>query len=455
MHNAQSLTPGSLCLPVQLLNPTIHGKEWLVEMTKQAMSTSDSCLDIPLQSDGSKFCFADLEADQMSSALYIMKGIHEYLHHPDRFKPIRMTISGKAGCGKTHFLKTVVSIVRNMFQSRRSALVCAPTGAAAFGSGGCTIHHMCGIYSGNIKSVAMTDTEKERFRDTFLDTIILFLDEFSMLESAVLGKAERVIAQCTRDGLYSEENWGGIPIIVFIGDVMQLPSYRSGIFSLPVGPVADRDSSKVLTQLEARGQQLFMEAAKDVMVLRTIKRQDDSEKEFTEVLENLRNDCMTDRNVRFLKQFHLQNGSWTPDEIKEVTKGAMYAFSTNAEAREKNISMLAETSSTSNPVAKVQCCYPITPRDCGKAVLRHFQNSKTPTVSLLCIGAQVAISGRNFHPRWGLYNGAKGEVEEVVFAPGKDPNNGDRPDYVVVNFPCYIGPAWDKNNPRVSVSCRV
>ena len=52
----------------------------------------------------------------------------------------------------------------------------------------------------------------------------------------------------------------------------------------------------------------------------------------------------------------------------------------------------------------------------------------------ICIGAKVAIKGKNFYPKWGLHNGAMGTVKEIAFEVGKNPNNGDLPEYVVVHF---------------------
>ena len=65
------------------------------------------------------------------------------------------------------------------------------------------------------------------------------------------------------------------------------------------------------------------------------------------------------------------------------------------------------------------------------------------------MGAKAAINLRNFCPLWGLHNGACGTVVEIVFAKGTNPNHGDLPQYVVVEFPNYTGPAWDKKNDKV------
>ena len=39
----------------------------------------------------------------------------------------------------------------------------------------------------------------------------------------------------------------------------------------------------------------------------------------------------------------------------------------------------------------------------------------------------------------------------VAFNKGDSPNDGKQPAYVVVDFPHYNGPAWDKDNPTVSI----
>ena len=62
----------------------------------------------------------------------------------------------------------------------------------------------------------------------------------------------------------------------------------------------------------------------------------------------------------------------------------------------------------------------------------------------------MALEGRNFRHQWGLHNGAIGYIDEMVFEKGSDPNNGSLPLFLVVDFPGYQGPPWDKNNPTVS-----
>ena len=357
---------------------------------------------------------------------------------------------GMAGSGKTVLVQTLISTVRKMFQFRRAALVCAPTGAAAFNSGGITIHSLCGINPKNAQNLIISSSEKEKLQAEIEDTVLLFIDERGMTGFKSLEKAERAIAQSTRDGRYSDKSWGNLPVVVLIGDDKQLPSVDKGTLYMPVGPLEDRPKDLKLSTIEAKGQVLFLEAAKDVMVLGTIKRQDESEKDYMEALQGLRDDTLTVGQYKFLEHFHLQQNHWTRSQIDKIMDGASFAFSTRREVKSKNLDMLARISGPSNPVAKIQCCYPITRDKSGKAIASHFKGDESPTVSLLCIGAQVAISGKNFLPSWGLYNGAVGTVVSIVYPKGKTPNNGDLPAYMVVDFPCYIGEVWDSEHPKVS-----
>ena len=61
----------------------------------------------------------------------------------------------------------------------------------------------------------------------------------------------------------------------------------------------------------------------------------------------------------------------------------------------------------------------------------------------------VCLSNHNFEPEWGLFNNSVGEVEEIVFKDGDNPNAGDQPCYIAVMFPQYSGPAWDAQKPKV------
>lgn len=395
------------------------------------------------------FSLDDLKSDQKDVALYILDGIFRYCTNPKEFEPIRMTVMGMAGSGKTVLVKTLITTIRQIFQSRRAALVGAPTGAAAHNSGGTTLHRLACINPSNGANLVISDKEKEKLVATFMDTILLFVDERGMTDFKTLGKAEVSIAQSTRDGVYSNKSWGNLPIVVLIGDDMQLPSVDKGTLFMPVGRKEDRPKVK-LTPIETKGQVAFLEAAKDVMVLGTIKRQDDTEKQYKAALTGLRNDRLSDEDYEYLERFDLSLPQWSNNQKAEIMKDAVFAYSTNREVLEKNCDLLRSISGPENPVAKISCCYPLTTNNTGKPIMNHFRNSDTPKVSLLCLGARVTIKSKNFNPTWGLFNGSVGTVISIHFAQGNSPNNGDLPEYVVVDIPSYTGPAWHSEHPTVS-----
>ena len=129
-----------------------------------------------------------------------------------------MTIIGLAGSGKTFVENTLVSLVRKMFNSTTSVQIVAPTGAAAFNAGGSTIHFQFRINNNNINSIDVSEGIKEELKQQFLDTILLFVDERSMLSSNVLGRMKVTAEKSAHGGTKQSQNWGGIPLIVLLGD---------------------------------------------------------------------------------------------------------------------------------------------------------------------------------------------------------------------------------------------
>ena len=411
----------------------------------------DSTLDLPLKANGDHFDLFELMDDQMEAAVYILEAIQKYFNRDPTFRPIRMTLMGKAGSGKTFFVKTMISAVRKIFGYRRAALVCAPTGAAAFVSGGVTIQRLCGMNPHNSRDALLSDSLKDKLIKEFFDTILLFLDERSMVDLQTLGRAETSIAQSTRGGHFSHKSWGDLPVVVLIGDDMQLPSVMKGAQYLPVGPKKDWYRGN-LKNLEKKGRDVFLEAGKDVMVLGTVKRQDDSEQQFKDILEEICNDTLTEKNYDILEKFHLQKSHWTLHQIRELEQDAMFLYAKKESVAIKNLQLLEQISSSTNPVAKITCDYTMAKNQSGKGINSHFDQDMQ-TVCLICVGAKVTLCNKNFNPRWGLFNGARGTVVQIAFAKGKTPNNGDMPDYVIVDFPHYSGPSYFPSHPTVRSFC--
>jgi len=110
--------------------------------------------------------------------------------------------------------------------------------------------------------------------------------------------------------------------------------------------------------------------------------------------------------------------------------------------------MLKEVSSEDNPVALLKAQWTSSKLKGTKAKHVHFKNPPAHA-TIISRGAVVRMVDKNFEPGFGLFNNAIGIVEEIVFKPGDDPNNGDLPLYVLVRFEHYSGPAWDPSRPKV------
>jgi hypothetical protein len=71
--------------------------------------------------------------------------------------------------------------------------------------------------------------------------------------------------------------------------------------------------------------------------------------------------------------------------------------------------------------------------------MSHFDHTKYLKHTDICVGARVAISTFNFLPVVRLYNGAIGNVVEIVYQDRPvGPNNKQHyhlPDYIVINIP--------------------
>lgn len=101
---------------------------------------------------------------------------------------------------------------------------------------------------------------------------------------------------------------------------------------------------------------------------------------------------------------------------------------------EHNSKMLANESSSQNPVANTKSRITKIADTNKKPVWSHFDRNDVVKSPSFCVGVKVAIKGENFYPKWGLYNGAIGTVRRIGFAHGKNPNNNDLLEYVEVEF---------------------
>jgi hypothetical protein len=80
-----------------------------------------------------------------------------------KFVPLRLTVCGAAGTGKSFIIDTIVSYMRRMFDDHDVVHVAAPTGMAAFNVPGKTLHRFAGLDWRNMKK-GMTNSTMENYK---------------------------------------------------------------------------------------------------------------------------------------------------------------------------------------------------------------------------------------------------------------------------------------------------
>ena len=207
--------------------------------------------------------------DEMKEAVNIIQNSNQSLY-----------ITGKAGTGKTTFLRHIVSNINKRF------IITASTGIAAVNAGGVTLHSLLNIPFG-----VLTESENVRSgyrpeKAALLQNVdALIIDEISMVRPDVIDYVDRKLKMYRG----SEEPFGGIQIIMF-GDLFQLP------------PVVKKDEEYILRQYY--GSPYFFEsfALRDagfkIIELTHIFRQ--SDQRFIEILNHIREYQITDDDIEDL-----------------------------------------------------------------------------------------------------------------------------------------------------------
>src|SRR5699024_9363840 len=139
-------------------------------------------------------------------------------------------VTGRAGTGKTTFLRKVVS------QTTKRLAVAAPTGVAAINAGGVTLHSLFwlpfGGYAENHQVTWNHERQLVNNRTTLFGALrltrqrrkllqkleLLIIDEISMVRSDTLDAIDTILKSVRKD----QRPFGGLQLVM-IGDLLQLP----------------------------------------------------------------------------------------------------------------------------------------------------------------------------------------------------------------------------------------
>ena len=68
-----------------------------------------------------------------------------------------LTVAGGGGSGKSVLVKTIIGVIKQIFQKNNPALVGAPTGSESFNEGGITVQELFGILPGRTEDNIIQD----------------------------------------------------------------------------------------------------------------------------------------------------------------------------------------------------------------------------------------------------------------------------------------------------------
>src|SRR5687768_2968326 len=366
------------------------------------------------------------------------------------FTPLRMTLCGVAASGKSTLINTLVTVIRKITQKTNSVIVCGPTGSAAFNAGGETCHRLFGIQTKQKNSELSPQALKSLIAK--LDgTVALIVDERSMLSALLLGTMEDYCRQAAFKGINNKLEWGGLPMVILVGDDYQLPPIDEGDFDC-FGQLSKQFRTKVETAYVQNGMKLFQEFGKDVMFLDKSKRVLEGQVQLQHILDGVRGsakDTLSKQDAEYLCSLHIDNkDSFNQQDKEQIKKDALFLFA-NVEAKNiHNFHALKEINTPDNPVAVIRAVTMRIKDNTTSRTIGHYDNERTPVMINIAQNSLVQLTGTNLCPKWGLYHGARGKVLDIVFHPSQSPPD-DLPLYVLVDFPQYCGPALIEGHPTV------
>ena len=312
-------------------------------------------------------------------------------------------LTGKAGTGKTTFLKYIQT------QTRKQSAIVAPTGVAAINAGGETIHSFLQLpFSPFVPGSAggfgrQGDTQDKhsllanlRLRDTKQKLLrkleLLIIDEVSMVRCDLLDSMDLVLRHVRKNW---SQPFGGVQM-VFIGDLFQLP---------PVAPEGDWEilrnfysspyffDSKVLQQHPP----LYIE-------LKKIYRQ--KEQGFIDILNRIRNGNVMQEDVDVLNARY--------DPLPQKKTGYIILSTHNRIADEVNQKALEQLATLLHSFNGI--------------IRNEFNPKNLPTEEVLQLkeGAQIMFVKNDLQTPRRYYNGKIGTVSKIgvdgiwVTFPGED-----------------------------------
>ena len=285
-------------------------------------------------------------------------------------------LTGKAGTGKTTFLREVVRY------TKKKCIVLAPTGIAAVNAGAMTIHSFFQFGLGPFVQGVIEPKSDFRINKSKLELIrhlqLLIIDEVSMVRADLMDHIDVELRRIRRNC----KPFGGVQLLM-IGDLQQLP------------PIAHGGEDELLRQYY-KTLYFFSSAALKSMKyscieLKNVYRQTD--RHFIDILNHARNCTLTSQDISDLNARYIPGFSPKPEDgyIRLMTHNRQVDYVNETELKKLD----------SKPYTFVA------------AVTGTFPEESYPTADSLTLkkGAQVMFIKND--PERRFINGTLGEVKSI------------------------------------------
>ena len=285
-------------------------------------------------------------------------------------------LTGKAGTGKTTFLREVVRY------TKKKCIVLAPTGIAAVNAGAMTIHSFFQFGLGPFVQGVIEPKSDFRINKSQLELIrhlqLLIIDEVSMVRADLMDHIDVELRRIRRNS----KPFGGVQLLM-IGDLQQLP------------PIAHGGEDELLRQyyktLYFFSSSVLKSMKYSCIELKNVYRQTD--RHFIDILNHARNCTLTSQDISDLNARYIPGFSPKPEDgyIRLMTHNRQVDYVNETELEKLD----------SKPYTFVA------------AVTGTFPEESYPTADSLTLkkGAQVMFIKND--PERRFINGTLGEVKSI------------------------------------------
>lgn len=404
-------------------------------MNQNDHSHNEQILQLPAKRDGTAYSIDEANHDQLYIIADVLMTLDKWIQGALDYRPLRKTVCGRAGSGKSYLIHLITTLIRQKFASNATVVTSAFTGAAAFNIGGKTCHSAFGVNVMNPNEELSSKTTQRLMKELRHASVII-IDERSMLSCELLGAVERNVALTCHGGGSWNLDWGGVPVVMLFGDDHQLPPVMKGGKGMGAFDCLNQTYNKkryFRQDVIMNGIIQFREFGKNVSSLTRIQRVSENDDEFITLLERIREGNPNEVDINTCNSLSLNRQPQRTQERILSDPTTLHLFASRKKCEDYNFMKLQEKHDENNPVAIIKHKLPKHMKRCSQDSL------PIPHTAFLCRGAKVAIRGRNFNPIWGLHNGAIGTVIEIAYGENGNPNAGDLPEYVLVDFPSYTG----------------